>query len=94
MIYPGLSNNSISNCLEHFMCWPVILALLSTNADSAKVLDAGGTQTNNPRYARFAFHAAGMKDGLNWGHASCSPYQMGGVVFWGLHRFRRFQVCP
>eukprot|EP00439_Symbiodinium_sp_Y106_P013470 s277_g1.t3 len=27
-----------------------------------RVLDAGGTQTNNPRYARFAFHAAGMKD--------------------------------
>ena len=27
-----------------------------------QVLDAGGTQTNNPRYARFAFHAAGMKD--------------------------------
>ena len=31
----------------------------------AKVLDAGGTQTNNPRYARFAFHAAGMKESLN-----------------------------
>eukprot|EP00434_Breviolum_minutum_P007337 symbB.v1.2.006477.t1/scaffold377.1/size217610/4 len=29
-----------------------------------KVLDAGGTQSNNPRYARFAFHAAGMKDKL------------------------------
>ncbi|CAE8638191.1 unnamed protein product, partial [Polarella glacialis] len=26
------------------------------------VLDAGGTQSNNPRFARFAFHAAGMKD--------------------------------
>ncbi|CAK8990251.1 unnamed protein product [Durusdinium trenchii] len=27
-----------------------------------RVLDASGTQTNNPRHARFAFHAAGMKD--------------------------------
>ena len=26
------------------------------------MLDAGGTQSNNPRYARFAFHAAGMKE--------------------------------
>ena len=25
------------------------------------MLDAGGTQSNNPRYAHFAFHAAGMK---------------------------------
>ena len=33
------------------------------------MLDAGGTQSNNPRYARFAFHAAGMKDflGENFG---------------------------
>ena len=29
----------------------------------SQVLDAGGTQSNNPRYARFAFHAAGMKAG-------------------------------
>jgi hypothetical protein len=35
--------------------------------DCIQVLDAGGTQSNNPRYARFAFHAAGMKAGRDSG---------------------------